>query len=126
MRRSIEWAAGLFEGEGSFSLAYGPNSPRKYLLMQLLSTDVDVVEYFCEAVGVGKVNGPYKRANPNWKEQWKWAVAGKKAVAIATNPDFYNLLGQRRRERLNELLEFVNSQPPVTRKKTEGERGNRD
>ena len=41
---SIEWAAGLFEGEGSMS-----NKPR----LELSMTDFDVVEKFRDVVGFG-------------------------------------------------------------------------
>lgn len=49
------WAAGLFDGEGSVSLTGDDR-----LLLQLKMTDEVTVRRFCDAVGFGKVYGPYK------------------------------------------------------------------
>ena len=47
--KTIEWAAGLFEGEGTIT----KNRSNSYYL-QLSMVDKDVVEMFLETLGVGK------------------------------------------------------------------------
>jgi hypothetical protein len=56
----IEWAAGLYEGEGTIYLNRG--SP----CINLRMTNKEAVEKFQGAVGIGKVYGPYK-----WKGHYK-------------------------------------------------------
>lgn len=56
MNCEIAWAAGLFEGEGSFDHSAG-NAHRPRATMSL--TDQDVLERFMRAVGVGTI-GPGK------------------------------------------------------------------
>lgn len=98
---SIEWAAGLFEGEGSISLARSRN--RIYPRLVLASTDEDVVRRFHETIGVGYVNGPYKQANrPHTKPTWRWEAFGTSARKAL--PLLLPFLGERRTARANEVL----------------------
>jgi hypothetical protein len=77
-REEFAWAAGLFEGEGSITLA-----PRPRLQMKM--ADEDVVRRFAEIIGVGKVYGPYgpydyeppKRLQK--KPTWMWVCEGRRA-----------------------------------------------
>jgi hypothetical protein len=50
----IAWAAGLFEGEGTFTWDYG----RAQLRVKM--TDLDVLEKLLDIWSVGKVYGPYE------------------------------------------------------------------
>jgi len=68
MNCEIAWAAGLFEGEGSFDHSAG-NAHRPRATMSL--TDQDVLERFMRAVGVGTI-GPSKRRASHHKEAWQW------------------------------------------------------
>lgn len=71
----IAWAAGLFEGEGCFTACRARRGPRQYMRASLAMTDEDVVRDFAAAVGVGRVNGPY-RTTENRKPQWRWDLHG--------------------------------------------------
>ncbi len=62
------WAAGLFEGEGSFDHSAG-NAHRPRATMSL--TDKDILERFMAAVGAGTM-GPSKRRAAHHKEAWQW------------------------------------------------------
>jgi hypothetical protein len=95
----IAWAAGLFEGEGCFSLANG-----KYLRCSMNTTDKDVLERFVKIVGVGNILD-YKRGGVSpltKKDGWQWSVSGKKALPVAEMLRPY--LGARRQMRLAEIL----------------------
>jgi hypothetical protein len=102
MREDIAWAAGLFEGEGSFMVAYAPSYPRAVVIM----TDEDVIRRFGAVVGLGNIRGPYTRKGQpanKWKPFWTWSVSGfEKTQAIYAM--FWPWLGARRRQRGKELL----------------------
>jgi hypothetical protein len=104
----VMWAAGLFEGEGCFSMQRRNRNCRGSLRHVLLSatlstTDEDVLRRFVAAVGMGRVSGPRLLANKRCKPVWYWSVSGQKVERL------YALLepglGNRRRARYAELLE---------------------
>jgi hypothetical protein len=101
------WAAGLFEGEGCFSMqrrsGKGRGSVRHVLLTATMATtDEDVLRRFATAVGMGNVTGPRTHSRDG-KPVWYWSVSGEKV------PLLYALLepglGERRRARYAELFE---------------------
>jgi hypothetical protein len=95
------WAAGLFEGEGSFSMDRGRKGYTG-LHATLASTDEDVVRTFHRIVAVGTVTGPHSRAKAHWKPLWRWETKGVNVERV------YHLLEpwlhSRRRARFAELL----------------------
>ena len=98
MSQEIAWAAGLFEGEGCFSLQRRSTNPGSCNLRAALRmVDEDVVRAFAEIIGVGRVSGPSS------KQMWEWKASGEEAEQT------YALLGpwlhSRRRARYVELLE---------------------
>ena len=101
--KSIEWAAGLYEGEGY--LTYDSNA--KKWLLGIEMTDADVLQEFHETVEVGRFRGPYKRpcdeTNPNKKPTYFWSVR-KKADIFKVICDFYPYMGERRRAKFDEFL----------------------
>ena len=64
--KSIEWAAGLFEGEGCIS----KRTPNKYQC-SLEMTDKDVVEDFFNIIGYGNMS---TRQRGEWKRTWTWSL----------------------------------------------------
>ena len=76
MRRRIEWASGLFEGEGTILIR---KKPEDQIAISLSSTDRDVVVEFCKVVKVGKVYGPYQYGDIR-KPYWKWNCDDGKTV----------------------------------------------
>ena len=98
----IAWAAGLFEGEGYFSIA---NRRRKDITMGLAMADKDVVERFVAIMGVGTLR---QRMKPN--VLWRWDVYKKSDVETAINllmPYF----GDRRRAKAQEMLDHIKTMP---------------
>lgn len=102
-KSDIAWCAGLFEGEGCFTVmcydhGAGSDQPRCYLAM----TDEEPVRRFHQLLGVGHV---YTRGsnNPKHKPQWQWQVAKQKDVRYVIET-LYPWLSPRRKERADELM----------------------
>lgn len=80
-REELAWAAGFYDGEGSAGFYLKRTQLRKnthgQLALTVMQTEPEILERFCRAVGVGKVNGPYVVRNskyPNRKPQWRYGV----------------------------------------------------
>lgn len=97
----IAWAAGLIEGEGSFSC-----SRRNRPFIQIQMCDKDVLEQIQQRTGMGNVTGPYAGSQglgvgPR-KPTYSWKVYKQRDVwrlLLAIAP----LLSERRRARIMEL-----------------------
>lgn len=69
----VAWAAGFFDGEGYVGCSLRLNGSGKRFRridVQITQIDPEVLGRFRDAVGVGKVYGPYlspRRINPMWK-----------------------------------------------------------
>lgn len=118
-REQIVWAAGLFEGEGSVSFRrLEKRAHRISCVMQLSSTDEDVVSRFADCVGCGRVTGPYR--NRQWwhgekvevgKPYWSWKCQACGAV-YALLAKFYPFLGERRQKRAREVMDELTPLSP--------------
>src|SRR5689334_22543771 len=101
----IAWAAGLFEGEGSATLATRGYHP----MLSLSMTDRDVVERFAEVVGIGSVTLK-KRGKRHWKDQWMWQAGGIAALNHVIGL-FLPWVGERRRTQLLAVLDGYEAAP---------------
>lgn len=102
MARGVEWAAGLFEGEGSLSTYLQRGNVRHNAAMS--SVDKDVLDAFASVVGVGKVLGPYgPYKNNQVKPQWRWQVSAKADVLHVIDLLRPYML-ERRAQRMDEVL----------------------
>lgn len=112
----LEWAAGLFEGEGCFAPVTfnGRVYPRAILAM----TDEEVVLRFQRVVECGHIR--LERRAPARKDLFRWEVQARHEFdrfAEALLP----LLGTRRREAYAQMMERVTprERKPFTRKRKE-------
>ena len=96
-RPEFIWACGLFEGEGS-ACVYTSGQ----CVVQLATTDRDVLERFVEAVGVGSIHGPHDRSQQGWKPLWKWSCPAAEMEALLL--DMTHWMGARRREQFDEVI----------------------
>lgn len=92
MDTELIWASGLFEGEGCIHLQKG-----RYIHLNLVSKDRDVVERFVVAIGEGEARP--KQVTPKRGEPytaWQWNLTGGRAerVLLLLLPH----LGKRRSE----------------------------
>ena len=107
--KDISWCGGLFEGEGCFYLHNrGEGRVRAYACLNM--SDKDSVEEFHKAIGVGSIFGPYgdyrKRKDGSERlPQWRWYTTGPKAIEVMEL--LWDYLGNRRRNKIIEILESV-------------------
>lgn len=115
------WAAGLFEGEGSFSVQTQKKGRKVQISARLAMTDYDVVRKFHAIVQMGATHERHGR-RPNEKPCLVWCIgeAEKVRELIAL---FLPYLGERRRAKALELLEAGQNIRPHYRKATHCPRG---
>lgn len=101
-RERTAWAAGLFEGEGTFVIsAERGKTKRRSLVARLKMTDEDTVRRFFSVVEMGTVRFQLSH-NPNHKPLWVWQTSGASVVKLYSM--FEPWLSSRRLERFAEIL----------------------
>lgn len=73
----LSWAAGLFEGEGTITIAIRRSDTTYRLLCIVGNTDREVIEFFHVRWGGG--DQPVYGDRPGRKPAWTWSVSGPKA-----------------------------------------------
>jgi hypothetical protein len=104
-RENLAWVAGLFEGEGSFTLIQ--TGPYPVIRAKVSMTDKDVVEKIYAIVGFGSFFEA-RQTNPLHQLQWQWQTAsfeGFQAFAAMVWP----WLCSRRRLKVIEIFTFMKS-----------------
>lgn len=100
---SVAWAAGIFEGEGSWGCY------RSKLRATIVIGDRDVLDRFAQIVGVGSVSQSTKPSNEAHRQMWRWSTSNLHVIELAVL--FWPYLGDRRRavfcEKLAERELFV-------------------
>lgn len=103
-REDYSWAAGLFEGEGSFPRTGGKEKASNYPIATLQMTDEGPVRRFMSVVEVGSIiHIPISKNNPAYKPMWRWKVHGfEKTQAVVAF--LWPWLDCRRRARAKDML----------------------
>lgn len=106
----LAWLAGLLEGEGCFRIATNSASSSspgyRWPTIAMNMTDEDVLRRAAQIAAVGKVYGPYGpyKSNPYSKKPfWQWHVT-KREDALWLMKRLYPHMGQRRQEKIDEIL----------------------
>lgn len=115
-KRSIEWAAGLFEGEGSIVV----RPERGSIQITLYSTDKDIIILFYNTVGVGTIHGPIKQTRgvdgkspEKYKAMWTWTAYSTNAKKVLQV--FLPYFGERRKAKAIEALEMKSKRKSKSR-----------
>ena len=116
---SIDWACGIFEGEGCVVFhrqahrgGRRDGTPRSsWPQMKVKMSDRDVIERFHRTVGVGCVTGPHRSKIEGRKSLWEWVAGGEEAQSVGQL--FLPMLGERRSEKVRELLAWTRTQAKV-------------
>ena len=110
----IQWAAGLFEGEGSLSF----RKDKDFYTLKVAMTDRDVLEKLGDIWGL-KVNGPYNSnkspstvklkehngSSNTRKDYYEISVSARKKI-FKIVCEIYPYLGARRREKCDEFMQW--------------------
>lgn len=104
----IYWLAGLIEGEGTFTTYRGN------MAFKIAMTDEDTLQDARDIINLGRVTGPYVYKNN--LPLWHWTIARECDVA-ALMMTIYPIMGERRREKIEELLLAWRAKPNTNRGK---------
>jgi hypothetical protein len=98
----IGWAAGLYEGEGSFYFNRNDNS----IYLRIGMTDRWPLDRFRQIVGAGSVCGPYGpySDHPHWSPQWAYSCNGWQNCAQVVNL-VWDFLSPRRQKQIEIAVE---------------------
>jgi len=108
---NLQWLAGLMEGEGSFTIHHPkkekdlgyPGAPK----IQLKMTDRDVMERAAHIFGV-KLYGPYKNNSAGIRKDY-YLIQISTTLAVPWMKLLSPSLGERRKSRIFEILEYYNN-----------------
>ena len=105
--KSIEWAAGIFEGEGSLF----PSNTKGTWGMKVGMSDPDCIQDFFAAVGfVGNVGGPYiQKGKEGCKPMFVWQTEAREVIYGLVKL-FLPYMGKRRTEKAEEFLHWYLNQ----------------
>ncbi len=100
---NLAWLAGLFEGEGCVYMRTVHGKKMNRIVLQIAMTDEDVVRRAHAIAGVGFVV-EHSRRTKTGKRVWNWRVTNAEhAAGLAMT--LFTYLGERRRKRIEQLLE---------------------
>ena len=103
---TIEWAAGLFEGEGCIYKGNQTKAPHNpYFQLTLGMTDLDVVQAFADLMDCGSVITS-DRKDRGWKTMYTWRVSKTSHVRDILDkllPHF----GNRRAHKALDILDYI-------------------
>lgn len=106
MKDKIDWATGLFEGEGTIYR----NDNKRLFIMSVQMKDEDIVKRFNEVVNCGKVfkRKPYKGYAP----MWEWRLTKINDI-LRLAKLILPFMGKRRTE---QILKAISGKKPVKEK----------
>lgn len=88
------WAAGLFDGEGSFVLQQCPRGKKKYVYprVSMSQQDREVLDRFATCMKVGKVYGPRLMQTPNEEKAGKPGTRPMYMYVEGSRMGFYRIV----------------------------------
>lgn len=100
------WAAGIIDGEGSLVLFTNEKKKDKvFLAISVYMTDYDIICRLKEVFPNSNITGPYKRNNPNHKDQYLWKISNQAGMMDCIKR-ILPYLGERRTKQAHMVLEF--------------------
>ena len=109
-REKLIFLAGVFEGEGSFGFWGKEDKNNRYLKINVVMTDEDIIKRFIDYFKLGFVSVRQPK-NDKHKKTWKWVVSGDKAIEVMLQLNPY--LGIRRQEKFKECYRFYKQSHPL-------------
>ena len=106
-KKTIEWFAGLFEGEGCIYR----NDKKRIIVMTIKMTDWDVIQNILRTIKVGRIIKRKPFDNPNWKRTYEWILSNRNDVMDLAN-EILPFMGNRRSAKIKEVLNGLIKLPP--------------
>lgn len=103
------WIAGIVEVKGSIT-----TNGRRQPLVQVKMTEEDVVDRLRRVSGMGRVTGPHfpSARSTARRASWAWTVSRVDDVVTLLR-HVWPLLGERRRDQVDALVERCRIMPPL-------------
>lgn len=108
----IYWLAGFLEGEGCFHLRSNRLGQKRYPSVTFTTTDKDVAGHALEILGLGTCKTRPDKRKPQYKDIYRVDVSNT-GHAIAWMMTLYSLMGERRREKIREIISLWKERPPM-------------
>ena len=112
-RESLAWAAGFFDGEGHVGFQTRrtrAGTTHRLAQVQVCQSHREPLDRLVVALGVGRVNGPYRTKNPKAQPYWAYRVSTHEGVQHLA-ASLWPWLGAVKREQFRAVLtrwkEFV-------------------
>lgn len=116
-KNEILWLAGIMEGEGCFGI-----TSNNRLVLNCTSTDKDVVQRILRGMGCGNINK--NKLLENRKQSFSWRTGNRRNV-IEIITELLPHMGTRRSEKIQEMLEYNEKNPPIRQEKGKVKHGTR-
>lgn len=101
-KENLLWLAGFLEGEGCFTTNHLASNNAIRIIAT--SSDGDVINKCYEIIGYGSVSGPRTSTNKlSKKPSYTWSLTSSN-IAYALMVALYGFMGNRRKERILELI----------------------
>jgi len=107
---AITWAAGLYEGEGCFTLSIRNKGKYLYPRLQIKMGTIQVLQKFQSIFNVGSIEGPRKTKRSDHTPMWVYQVGKRKEVELIIN-QLYPFLSDDRQDQIDEILEKCAENP---------------
>lgn len=118
--RELIWAAGFFDGEGCTSPAKSKTKSGEVtgfkIHISIAQVQREPLDRFCEAVGVGKVYGPYEKEGPNQQPQYRYSIQSKGGCKQVIEK-LYPYLCSVKRAQADRVIAMVDAQPNMLNSK---------
>lgn len=111
--KTIEWFAGLFEGEGSIYR----NDKSRILTMTIKMIDEDTIKNAQKVIGVGKVFTRMPDKNPNHRRIWDWRISTRNEIIDVANK-ILPYMGMRRTIQIKKVINGLSKLPDKRKLKT--------
>lgn len=110
MASSVEelyWAAGFFDGEGTFCINKGRQPNDKWSLQtSIKQVDIRPLQRFALAVNLGNIGGPYQGNLAYRQGQYRWSAYRKNAETVGNI--LKPFLSEPKIEQLERVLKEIN------------------
>jgi hypothetical protein len=115
-REKIIWAAGFYCGEGSAHISKGRTGHQINAAISIGQVNREVLDRFAEAVGVGKVRGPYGPYGRSPRQMRYYTASGRERVRAVADL-LWPWLSSEKREQFESVFLALDSIPETLQRR---------